>query len=54
MFSCEFCKISKNTFFTKHLRMTAFIDDSDELYDLDTELVDALDATKNVLLRCKE
>ena len=23
MFSCEFCKISKNTFFTEHLRMTA-------------------------------
>ena len=23
MFSCEFCKISKNTFFTEHLRATA-------------------------------
>ena len=23
MFSCEFCKIFKNTFFTEHLRMTA-------------------------------
>ena len=25
MFSCEFCKIFKNTFFTEHLRMTAFV-----------------------------
>ena len=25
VFSCEFCKISKNTFFTKHLWMTASI-----------------------------
>ena len=24
MFSCEFCKISMNTFFTEHLRVTAF------------------------------
>ena len=23
MFSCEFCEISKNTFFTEHLQMTA-------------------------------
>ena len=23
MFSCEFCQIFKNTFFTEHLRMTA-------------------------------
>ena len=23
MFSCEFCKIFKNTFFTEHLRVTA-------------------------------
>ena len=23
MFSCEFCEISKNTFFRKHLRATA-------------------------------
>ena len=23
VFSCEFCEISKNTFFTEHLRMTA-------------------------------
>ena len=23
VFSCEFCKISKNTFFTEHLRATA-------------------------------
>ena len=23
MFSCEFCEISKNTFFTEHLRTTA-------------------------------
>ena len=23
MFSCEFCDISKNTFFTEHLRATA-------------------------------
>ena len=23
MFSCEFCEISKNTFFTEHLRVTA-------------------------------
>ena len=23
VFSCEFCKISKNTFFTEHLRTTA-------------------------------
>ena len=22
VFSCEFCEISKNTFFTEHLRMT--------------------------------
>ena len=27
VFSCEFCKISKNTFFTEHLRTTAFIVD---------------------------
>ena len=25
MFSCEFCEISKNTFFTEHLRATAFV-----------------------------
>ena len=25
MFSCEFCEISKNTFFTEHLRATASI-----------------------------
>ena len=25
MFSCEFCKIFKNTFFTEHLWMTASI-----------------------------
>ena len=25
VFSCEFCEISKNTFFTERLRMTAFI-----------------------------
>ena len=25
MFSCEFCKISKNTFFTEHLWATAFV-----------------------------
>ena len=25
MFSCEFCEISKNTFFTKHLRTTASV-----------------------------
>ena len=24
VFSCEFCEISKNTFLTEHLRMTAF------------------------------
>ena len=23
VFSCEFCEISKNTFFTQHLRVTA-------------------------------
>ena len=23
MFSCEFCEVSKNTFFTEHLRATA-------------------------------
>ena len=23
MFSCEFCEISKNTFFTEHIRTTA-------------------------------
>ena len=27
MFSCEFCEISKNTFFTEHLRATASIDE---------------------------
>ena len=25
VFSCEFCKISKNTFFTKHLWMPALV-----------------------------
>ena len=25
VFSCEFCKISKNAFFTEHLRTTAFV-----------------------------
>ena len=25
VFSCEFCKISKNTFFTEHLRATASV-----------------------------
>ena len=25
VFSCEFCEIFKNTFFTKHLRMTALL-----------------------------
>ena len=25
MFSYEFCKISKNTFFTEHLRTTAYV-----------------------------
>ena len=25
LFSCEFCKISKNTFFTEYLRATAFV-----------------------------
>ena len=25
VFSCEFCEISKNTFFTEHLRMTASV-----------------------------
>ena len=27
MFSCEFCEISKNTFFTEHLLATASLDD---------------------------
>ena len=26
VFSCEFCKIFKNTFFTEHLPTTAFLD----------------------------
>ena len=26
VFSCEFCEISKNTFFTEHLRATASVD----------------------------
>ena len=25
LFSCEFCRISKNTFFTQHLRVTASV-----------------------------
>ena len=25
VFSCEFCEISKNNFFTEHLRATAFV-----------------------------
>ena len=25
MFSCEFCEICKNTFFTEHIRMTASV-----------------------------
>ena len=25
MFSCEFCESFKNTFFTEHLRVTAFV-----------------------------
>ena len=26
MFSCEFCKTSKNTYFTEHLRVIASVD----------------------------
>ena len=26
VFSCEFCQISKNTFFTEHLWTSAFVD----------------------------
>ena len=25
LFSCEYCKIFKNTYFEKHLRMAAFV-----------------------------
>ena len=25
VFSCEFCEISKNSFFTEHLRVAAFV-----------------------------
>ena len=35
MFSCEFCKISENTFFTEHLRTTA----SDFIYDTKSQSV---------------
>ena len=27
VFSCEFCEISKNNFFTEYLRTTAFVND---------------------------
>ena len=29
LFSCEFCQISNNTFFTEHLRMTASVSRSE-------------------------
>ena len=29
MFSCEFCEISKNTFFTEHIRTIASVYDND-------------------------
>ena len=32
VFSCEFCKISKNAFFTEHLRATASVGDI-EIFD---------------------
>ena len=33
MFSCEFCKISKNTFLTEHLRTTASERNGDNLFE---------------------
>ena len=32
MFSCEFCEISKNTFFTEHLWATACVDNKLLIY----------------------
>ena len=31
MFSCEFCEISRNTFFTEHLWTTVSVDNNDYL-----------------------
>ena len=42
MFSCEFCGISKNTFFTEYLRATAswdFFDDDDDDDDDDEKVL---------------
>ena len=32
VFSCEFCEISKNTFYTEHLRATAFGESNNNLF----------------------
>ena len=34
MFSCEFCEISKNTFFTEHLLMTASTTITQDRYNI--------------------
>ena len=34
MFSCEFCEISKNTFFTEHAWATAFVAFQDQIYSI--------------------
>ena len=34
VFSCEFCEISKNTFFTEHIWVTASILKFDRLHDI--------------------
>ena len=34
VFSCEFCEIFKNTFFTEHLRMTASAETFKEIFSL--------------------
>ena len=42
MFPCEFCKISKNTFFTEHLRTTASVAES--LYSLEQSIEQFIEA----------
>ena len=39
VFSCEFCEISKNTFFTEHLWTTASVTYTKKLYREDPENV---------------
>ena len=49
MFSCEFCEISKSTFFTEHLRATAFILSLKKYLDLNANVKQSLEGKGKAL-----